>query len=295
MKFELSSLDDYSDDALIRELQRVARLVVSRDLTRREFSRHSQVHEATIRRRFGGWLAALEAAGLVNRADKSNARIATERMLATLKEIATIAPNGCVTRKFFDENAPFTSCSVIRRFGTWKNAIQTAGINLSKHGHRYSDNECFENLLRVWTKLGRQPKYREMNNEPSTIKAKPYVTRWGSWRNALRAFADSMNSNATSDAADAIPVVDSPATSTAHTVANDQGPRITPLRMRYRVLVRDSFRCKICGRSPATHPEISLEIDHVIPYSRSGCTTLENLRSLCNDCNSGKGDLEVEA
>ena len=54
---------------------------------------------------------------------------------------------------------------------------------------------------------------------------------------------------------------------------------------RYRILERDGFKCKICGRSP---PEIVLHIDHWIPKARGGLDIYENLVTLCGECNISK-------
>ena len=62
-------------------------------------------------------------------------------------------------------------------------------------------------------------------------------------------------------------------------------------RLRYKVLQRAHFRCQSCGRSPATHPNLNLHIDHIHPRSQGGPSTLNNLQSLCQHCNYGKGDL----
>ncbi|MBM4017699.1 MAG: HNH endonuclease [Planctomycetes bacterium] len=51
---------------------------------------------------------------------------------------------------------------------------------------------------------------------------------------------------------------------------------------------RDGFRCRICGRSPASHPGVQLDIDHIVPWSKGGETAIGNLQTLCSDCNQGK-------
>lgn len=65
-----------------------------------------------------------------------------------------------------------------------------------------------------------------------------------------------------------------------------------PDKLRYQVLKRDNFKCCACGASPAKDPSIELHIDHIIPFSKGGETTLENLQTLCSRCNIGKGDTE---
>lgn len=58
-------------------------------------------------------------------------------------------------------------------------------------------------------------------------------------------------------------------------------------KLRYQVLKRDHYRCVICGRS--AKDGVKLHVDHIKPVSRGGKTTLSNLRTLCSDCNLGKG------
>jgi len=64
------------------------------------------------------------------------------------------------------------------------------------------------------------------------------------------------------------------------------------LRLRFLIMKRDNFKCCICGRSPATTPNLELHIDHIKPWSKGGETVPENLQTLCSDCNLGKSDIE---
>lgn len=58
--------------------------------------------------------------------------------------------------------------------------------------------------------------------------------------------------------------------------------------LRYNILKRDGFRCQICGRSQKDG--VKLVVDHILPIAKGGKTVPENLRTLCNTCNSGKSD-----
>lgn len=53
--------------------------------------------------------------------------------------------------------------------------------------------------------------------------------------------------------------------------------------LRWEVFKRDDFRCKHCGTRD------HLRADHILPESKGGPTTLENLQTLCRTCNSKKG------
>jgi len=59
------------------------------------------------------------------------------------------------------------------------------------------------------------------------------------------------------------------------------------LSLRYNILKRDGFQCVLCGASGA---KSKLEIDHIIPVSKNGCSNESNLRTLCFNCNRGKRD-----
>lgn len=58
--------------------------------------------------------------------------------------------------------------------------------------------------------------------------------------------------------------------------------------LRYDILVRDGFRCKICGASAADG--VKLHVDHILPVSKGGKTVESNLRTLCERCNLGKSN-----
>lgn len=51
-----------------------------------------------------------------------------------------------------------------------------------------------------------------------------------------------------------------------------------------RVFERDAYRCVTCGS------HIDLCCDHIIPESKGGPTTFENLQAMCRPCNSRKGN-----
>ena len=59
-------------------------------------------------------------------------------------------------------------------------------------------------------------------------------------------------------------------------------------KLRYQILRRDGFRCQLCGASQADG--VRLHVDHIIPVSKGGTSDVENLRTLCDRCNLGKGD-----
>ena len=61
---------------------------------------------------------------------------------------------------------------------------------------------------------------------------------------------------------------------------------ITP-SLRVNVLDRDDYTCQMCG---ATREDgAKLHVDHKIPVAHGGDNDLDNLQTLCSECNIGKG------
>lgn len=56
-----------------------------------------------------------------------------------------------------------------------------------------------------------------------------------------------------------------------------------PAELRRQVFERDAYRCVTCGGWK------TLTCDHIVPESAGGPTTLENLQTMCQSCNSRKG------
>ncbi|MBQ5773199.1 MAG: HNH endonuclease [Clostridia bacterium] len=122
-----------------------------------------------------------------------------------------------------------------------------------------------------------------MNTNLSKFSTKPYENRFGSWRNALVAFIDYVN-DVFKDTSFVTPVITNPPTSL-------KASRNINHRLRFLVLKRDNFKCCACGASPAKDPSVELHIDHIIPWSKGGETTIDNLQTLCSKCNLGKSNL----
>ncbi len=60
-----------------------------------------------------------------------------------------------------------------------------------------------------------------------------------------------------------------------------------PAFTRFNVFLRDRFTCQYCGQGSPTE---ELTFDHLVPRSRGGFTTWENVVAACIACNRAKGD-----
>jgi len=64
-------------------------------------------------------------------------------------------------------------------------------------------------------------------------------------------------------------------------------PRQTRALSRKNILIRDRYTCQYCFEVMGAG---ELTLDHVMPRSRGGASTWENLVACCRGCNNRKGD-----
>lgn len=69
-------------------------------------------------------------------------------------------------------------------------------------------------------------------------------------------------------------------------VSFDRVPRREVRFSRHNIFMRDGSSCQYCGERRARS---ELNLDHVVPRSRGGTTTWENIVCACLDCNRRKG------
>jgi 5-methylcytosine-specific restriction endonuclease McrA len=68
-------------------------------------------------------------------------------------------------------------------------------------------------------------------------------------------------------------------------------PHQTRALSRKNILMRDRYTCQYCMRTSSSS---ELTLDHVVPRSRAGETTWENLVACCYHCNNRKGNRTPE-
>lgn len=68
-------------------------------------------------------------------------------------------------------------------------------------------------------------------------------------------------------------------------LANVRIPRLALQPTRSNILLRDEDTCQYCGKHTR-----ELTLDHIIPRSRGGLGTWENLVACCRSCNGKKGN-----
>lgn len=62
-----------------------------------------------------------------------------------------------------------------------------------------------------------------------------------------------------------------------------------PRPLRRAVIERDRDTCRYCG-GPASWRKSGAHIDHIVPLSEGGATTIDNLVTACCHCNMQKSN-----
>jgi len=198
-----------------------------------------------------------------------------EVLLSDLRKSARKRGKNYIGYDDYENAGRFHPATLCKRFGSWNEALVKAGLKVKKQWMIPEDKMLAE-LKRVWDSLGRQPHSNEMNAPVSRFSYNTYARRFGSWGGTLLAFAKTVKKG--------------------KLIATGKGnkKKVRKLNLhanksiRFDVLKRDNYKCRLCGASPATDSKITLHVDHIIPVSKGGETILQNLQTLCSDCNLGK-------
>jgi 5-methylcytosine-specific restriction endonuclease McrA len=289
MKFELNENHrGVSPEELLADLRSVAKTLGKNSVTIDEYARHGRYHPSTIQRKCGSWLSALKKAGL-NRT-RTPFNVPSEELLSDLKSVAAALGKDAVTTDEYDSHGRYYSSTLQKRFGSWFAALDKAGLQRTRI-LGVTDEEYFTNLEKVWRMLGRQPKYGEMRKPYSEYCVGAYEYRFGSWRKALQACVDFMNSADSEEEPTQEPSRTTEPIASPQALVLPKTSRYISLRTRFLVMRRDNFTCRLCGASPAKDITVELQVDHIYPEIRGGKEVPDNLQTLCSKCNLGKSDL----
>jgi hypothetical protein len=214
--------------------------------------------------------------------DPLHRNVPDQEFLDDLKRVAGELGANTVTTSQYNERGRFFDSSLRRRFGSWPRALERAGLVSMARNVKYADEQLFSNLVDVWSHLGHQPRHDDLTSQTSRISVDSYKRRFGGWRKALEAFVRWANE------AELSPPVNKTTDAVVRRVSRGVNDRV-----RFRVMLRDKFKCQYCGKSPATHTNVILHLDHREPFSQGGSSDFENLVTSCSQCNLGKGEMKA--
>ena len=211
---------------------------------------------------------------------KVNRNIPNEELLADVKNIASTYGLITMSQDIYVQYGKYHPTTLIRRFGSWFKVLELCDLKPSRSRINIPNEELFANIEHIWLTLGRQPKYSDIQKPLSLFSVGTYEQLFGSWYNALDAFVLYMSEEESTIK----PNVRINKDGIKHTTKREPSARL-----KVQVLMRDGNRCRLCGVecNDGLH---NIHFDHIIPWSKGGETTLENLQVLCSDCNLAKGN-----
>jgi hypothetical protein len=201
-------------------------------------------------------------------------------LIKELHRIQKIIGDRPVTKSDIDKYGKAVWQTYFRKFGSFSKALLEAGLKPSKRMN-VSDDELINSAINLWTqtieKEGRRPFASDLKKYGIPFSEDSFRRRFGSWKKTLILAYKSVDK--TGDASQQ-----------NEKTTNKKQPIKTireeiSIRKRFLVLKRDQFTYVLCGRSGIG---IKLEVDHKIPVSKGGSNNLDNLQTLCYECNRGK-------
>ena len=91
---------------------------------------------------------------LLEYTDKTSG-VTDEELLSDLQDTSKEIGKKSLTIAEYKEYGHYSPTTVTNHFGTWNNALNMAGLQISKQ--LYSDQDLFDNLAELWIKIGHQP------------------------------------------------------------------------------------------------------------------------------------------
>jgi 5-methylcytosine-specific restriction endonuclease McrA len=311
---------------ILFDLRRVAAALNSPTLTQKAYRPLARFSCSTVIRRFGTWNSAVTSARL-----KPSILMNTtpQQLLTDIRRVAKKLRTKKLHQCQYTKLGNHSSMVIQRHFKSWQNASLAAGLTPAKF-QNIPTSHLLADIEQVWRRLNRQPTYNEMYPLLSRYNVLTHCRHFGSFQSALKTFIKHINSHpernpersrraypkhaelieqrpgkvveslhplSPRQRAGVRAIAPNPSkystTNPRHSHSNfPQRSKSINYRLRYLTLRRDHYRCRACGRSPATHPGTQLQIDHIIPTSRGGKSTPSNLQSLCQTCNIGKSNLD---
>lgn len=129
---EQPASQEHTDEDCVREVRRVAQLLGTASLSSKSFNRHALISASTVGRRFGGWHAALAAAGLspTPRATMQE-QLTSDDCVREIQRVAALLHQNHLTRKEFRTHSRLGYSRILRTMGTWHSALAAASLTPS--------------------------------------------------------------------------------------------------------------------------------------------------------------------
>lgn len=297
MKFVLKPYAySISEDELIADIKYIATKIGDEYMSITKYKKLGGRHtDSTFRKYFGSWSNALAKAGLRTlRYKQEMKRISDKELLDEVKRVAKILNTETITSTQYSNIGNISLYTITSRLGTWDNVLHKAGLKSTGFKTNISNIDLLKEIERIWIILGKQPTTDDIKKGISIYNLTTFTRRFGGWRKTLEEFIKYINGE----------VLYEETNLEITTQKNDccikqkkiklkthRTPREPSARLKVQVLMRDGNKCRLCGVecNDGLH---NIHFDHIIPWSKGGETTLDNLQILCSDCNLAKGNID---
>jgi hypothetical protein len=208
-----------------------------------------------------------------------------QSILEELRRITRATGKQNVTKEDLKKFGRVSSSTVVRRFGSLRKALEKIGLKAERFT-KPNKEELLNVLIELWEKTlekeGRRPYVTDLKAYGYPVSHETIQRYFGSWKKALLAAYDSVTSGISEE-------ISNPPTAPQNSEKSviQKTRQTLSLRKRFFVLKRDQFTCQNCGRSGVG---VRLEVDHFVPVAKGGSDSLDNLHTLCFECNQGKKD-----
>ena len=271
------------EEELLEDLRKVVDKLGVEWLKESEYAANGQYTPNTIRNRFGSWENALQRIGLTteNKRFKHHLACSSEKALtADIRATAKRLGKKTITCAEYDRFGKYGKSCARNRLGRWDKVLEAAGLEETGfHNAGVTKEQLLEAIYEAWERLGRQPNTRDVRNKEVPYGLTTYINQFGSWRECVIEFVEYVKirqGNA---------ITTPPISQVKHTTG-----RTPSAKLRKLIFERDNATCLLCGTNEEKEPGVKLVIDHIIPYSKGGETTYDNLQVLCRSCNIEKNN-----
>jgi hypothetical protein len=200
-------------------------------------------------------------------------------ILAELKRLAGIRGSGTVRKADIDAHGRISYPLVVKRFGSLRQALRMAHLRPTRF-MKATDDELLAVVVELWERTleseGRTPQRKDLKTYRMPVSGDTVIRRFGTWRKALLAAHASVTQDSLPEESVTLP------TSPTHQIRKPLS-----LRKRFFVMKRDGFGCVRCS---ASGRGVRLEVHHRAPFAQGGSDALDNLETLCFECNRGQRD-----
>jgi len=244
-----------------------------------DYSKYGKHSPTAVRNAFGKFTAGRDAANLPEKMSRvSGEKIPQKELIDELRRLDQELDRSPRTRDM-DKHGQLSNAPYLKHFGSWRSALQEAGIKLEnaqikERSKDYNIRDLINEMIRLADVVDRPP-YESDMDEMGEFSALAYQKLFGSWSESL--------------AICGFPPRNRGGGFLRCLGSTDYG--INWVKQREKALSRDRWRCQDCGMRNHKHKNkfgTSLHVHHIVKKEEFdnvlNANIIANLISLCENC-----------